>query len=97
MASHKGNIIISQCVLTVKIDKLPKARENVGDAVFVLYSDWSRGWREFSRPITERGKTKNKALPDYLRHLVENCSDWTIWLNYLNVNQIKGVKIRMKR
>ena len=60
VASHKGNIIISQCVLTVKIDKLPKARENVGDAVFVLYSDWLRGWREFSRPITERGKTKIK-------------------------------------
>ena len=60
VASHKGNIIISQCVLTVKIGKLPKARENVGDAVFVLYSDWLRGWREFSRPITERGKTKIK-------------------------------------
>ena len=60
VASHKGNIIISQCVLTVKIGKLPKARENVGDAVFVLYSDWLRRWREFSRPITERGKTKIK-------------------------------------
>ena len=36
--------------------KRPQARENA-DA-FSFASDWLRGWREFSRPITERSEAK---------------------------------------
>ena len=38
-----------------------QARENAGDQVTIGFSfafDWLRGWREFSRPITERSKAK---------------------------------------
>ena len=37
------------------------ARENASDQVAIGFSsasDWLRGWREFSRPITERSKAK---------------------------------------
>ena len=37
--------------------QLPKARENAGDQVMIA-SDWLRGWREFSGPITKRSKAK---------------------------------------
>ena len=39
----------------------PRARENASDRVAIGFSfafDWLRGWREFSRPITERRKAK---------------------------------------
>ena len=38
-----------------------RSAENASDQVeigFSLASDWLRGWREFSRPITERSKAK---------------------------------------
>ena len=38
-----------------------QAREIASDQVaigFTFASDWLRGWREFSRPITERSKAK---------------------------------------
>ena len=47
--------------LKVNTCKRPRALENVGDQVtigFNFASDWLRGWREFSRPITERRKAK---------------------------------------
>ena len=47
--------------LKVSTCKLPEAWENVSDQVtfgFSFASDWLRGWREFSRPITERRKAK---------------------------------------
>ena len=39
--------------------KLPEARENAGDkfaSVSSFASDWLEGWREFSTPITKRGR-----------------------------------------
>ena len=44
------------------LERFWKARENASDQVaigFTFASDWLRGWREFSRPISER----NKANP----------------------------------
>ena len=41
--------------------KLPKARENAGDQVVIVFSfafDWLRGCHEFSGPITGRSKAK---------------------------------------
>ena len=35
--------------------------------VYFPLSDWLRKQREFSTPITERGK-KNKTIPEYLPH-----------------------------
>ena len=38
-----------------------EARENASDQVtfgFSFASDWLRGWREFSKPITKRSKAK---------------------------------------
>ena len=39
----------------------PDARKNTSDQTaigFSFASDWPRGWREFSRPITERSEAK---------------------------------------
>ena len=47
----------------MKTNKLLKARENAGDHVAIVFSfasDWLRGWREFSGPITEQGWVKPK-------------------------------------
>ena len=44
-------------------NKLPKARENVGDQVVFGYSyssDWLKEWREFCEPITDRSESKPK-------------------------------------
>lgn len=57
-----------QSELTVKTNKLWKARENAEDQVtigFSFASDWSREWRECSGPITARSKAKTNAIPDY--------------------------------
>ena len=54
----------------MKTSQLLEARENASDAVaivFSLASDWLRGWRTFSEPIT-------KAIPEYLRHSIETRS-----------------------
>ena len=51
----------SQLELKVKTSKLPEARENVGDQPMVGFSfasDWLRGWRKFSGPITDRSKVQ---------------------------------------
>ena len=45
----------------VKTSKLPEARENAGGQATIsirFVSLWLRGWREFSRKITERGKAE---------------------------------------
>ena len=47
----------------MKTSKLLKARENADDQVAIVFnfaSDWLRGWREFSGPITEQGCVKPK-------------------------------------
>ena len=44
---------------------VPKARENASSQVATCVSfesDWSRKWREFSAPITERSKAKLKQF-----------------------------------
>ena len=51
----------SQFELKVKTSKLPEARENVVDQPMVGFSfasDWLRGWRKFSSPITDRSKVQ---------------------------------------
>ena len=51
----------SQFELKVKTSKLPEARENVGDQSMVGFSfasDWLRGRRKFSGPITDRSKVQ---------------------------------------
>ena len=66
-----------QSELTVKTNKLWKARENAGDQVtigFSFASDWSREWRECSGPITARSKAKTNAIPDYFWRSIKNCS-----------------------
>ena len=63
----KVNITRSQSELKVNTSNRPEARENASDQVatgFSFASDWLRGWREFSRPIT--GRSKAKPVPDYL-------------------------------
>ena len=50
-----------QWELKVNTCNRPQARENSNVQVangFSFASDWLRGWREFSRPITERSKVK---------------------------------------
>ena len=58
----KINITISHWKVKVSTGKRPQGRENApSDEVpigFSFASDWLRGWREFSRPITERSKSK---------------------------------------
>ena len=47
--------------IQLRINKLPKARENAGNQVVVGFSfaaDWLREWREFSGPITKRSKAR---------------------------------------
>ena len=66
-----------QSELTVKTNKLWKARENAGDQVtigFSFASDWSREWRECFGPITARSKAKTNAIPDYFWRSIKNCS-----------------------
>ena len=62
----------------MKTAKLLEARENAYDQgvaiVFIFASDWLRGWRQFSGPITEQSQVKPiKAMPDDFRHSIENC------------------------
>lgn len=65
-ANHnKENIRGRQWELEVNACNPPEARENVSDQVHVAItfgfaSDWLRGWREFSRPITEHSQAKRK-------------------------------------
>ena len=58
----KENVTRSQWELRVKTSKLPKARENAGDQVLIVFiffaSNWLRGCHEFSGPITGRSKAK---------------------------------------
>lgn len=66
-----------QSELTVKTNKLWKARENAGDQVtigFSFASDWSRERRECSEPITARSKAKTNAIPNYFWRSIKNCS-----------------------
>ena len=59
---RENDTLKSQRKLEVKT-KLAKARENEGDQVVIgvsFASDWSRGWREFSEPITKLGKAKSE-------------------------------------
>ena len=52
---------MSQSELKINICKRLQARENANEQVVICFSfasDWLRGWREFSRPITERSKAK---------------------------------------
>lgn len=52
-----------------KTTKLPKAQENAGDQVVVIFvCDWLIERREFSGPITEQ----NKAKPVHFRIAFEN-------------------------
>ena len=47
--------------IQLRINKLPKARENAGNQVVVGFSfatDWLTEWREFSGPITKRSKAR---------------------------------------
>ena len=53
--------MMSQRELEAKTRKQPKARENACNQVVIslsIESDWLSKWREFSEPITERGKEK---------------------------------------
>ena len=55
----------SQFELKVKTSTLPEARENVGDQPMVGFSfasDWLRGWRKFSGPITVKYNQYNLGL-----------------------------------
>ena len=57
----KENVTGSQSELKVNTRNRPQARESASDQAaigFSFASDWLRGWREFSRPITERSKAK---------------------------------------
>ena len=52
---------MSQGELKINTRKRPQARENASnqdEIGFSFASDWLRGWREFSWPITERSKAK---------------------------------------
>ena len=66
LASHKGHRQSSEPIKTrskVHVAMLHKARENVPEQVaigFGFTSDWSRKWREFFKPITERSNAKPK-------------------------------------
>ena len=56
---------------------MPKARENAGDQVVIGFSfacHWSREWREFSRPITERNNTKPMQSRITFGTQLQNCS-----------------------
>ena len=56
------NITRNQSKLEVNTCKRPQARGKASDQVaigFSFASDWLKGWREFSRPITERSETKS--------------------------------------
>ena len=67
----KGKHFKSQWELKVKTIKLAKARENAGEQAAIVFnfaSDWLRGWREFSGPITKR----SKAEPKHSRVTFEN-------------------------
>ena len=60
----------------MKTPELPKARKNAVDTVVTCLSfasDWLRKWCEFSGPITERGKAKTDAIPEYFQHSTDNC------------------------
>ena len=49
----------------MKTSKLLKAWENAiaqVAVVLILVSDWSRGWRELFRPITEKSAVKPKRF-----------------------------------
>ena len=52
-----------------KNKKLSQARENACDQVAF---DWLRGWREFSRPITERSKAR-PIRSRFLWNSIKNC------------------------
>ena len=67
----KGKHFKSQWELKVKTIKLAEAPENAGEQAAIVFnfaSDWLRGWREFSGPITER----SKAEPKHSRVTFEN-------------------------
>ena len=59
--ANQINIVRSQSELKVSTCNRREARENGSDQVkigFSFASDWLRGWREFSKPITERSTAK---------------------------------------
>ena len=65
--NKRGNLLEAR---ENKRGNLLEARENASDQVgigFCFASDWLRGWRELSKPITERSQAKQ----DY-----ENSSIW---------------------
>ena len=57
----KINVTRNQSELKLNTPNRLEARENASDQVtigFSFPSDWLRGWREFSRPITEHSEAK---------------------------------------
>ena len=57
----KTKVITTANLKETKASNPPKARENAGEQVVTdgsVASDWLRGWREFSGPITEQIKVK---------------------------------------
>ena len=77
----------------IRTCKLLNARENVGIQVkigFSRASDWLGGWREFSRPITERSNAKPKhpeftfdthfKIVLFVRHQSEEPQSFLRWI-----------------
>ena len=55
-ARQRSNSSFSGKRVKLNSCKRPEARENASDQVMIGFSfasDWLRGWREFSKPITE--------------------------------------------
>ena len=53
-------IIINQWALITKTNYQKRGKTRVTSIGMRFASDWLREWREFSGPITERGKAKTK-------------------------------------
>lgn len=69
-----------------KTTKFPKAQENAGDQVVVIFvCDWLKERREFSGPITEQ----NKAKPVHFRIAFENQLKISLWTTKHDVHQSK--------
>lgn len=69
-----------------KTNKFPKAQENAGDQVVVIFvCDWLKERREFSGPITEQ----NKAKPVHFRIAFENQLKISLWTTKHDVHQSK--------
>ena len=63
-----------------------RGKKNANDKVAIVFSfasDWSKGSREFSKPIIVKIKQNEHNL-EYFRHVIENCS---IKLSETNVEE----------